>query len=221
MSGRLSGLDFNSQCDVHGQPLNRAFHAQRLIDRGAAELIGLCKGMIADKVVNQAEADVLLNWLNGNRAVADQWPAKIIYARVYEFLRDGVLDGAELAELYELLQSMVGGAPIPGKEVVLSSSLPLNDPQPEIRFRHSVFCITGRFAYGSRREVSTAIKERGGELASSVSGKVQYLVVGTLGSRDWIQESWGRKIEKAIELRDRSSEIAIIGEDHWAGSLVR
>ena len=40
-------MGFDDTLDDHGQPLNRAFNAKRIRDRGVDELLGLCKGMIA------------------------------------------------------------------------------------------------------------------------------------------------------------------------------
>jgi hypothetical protein len=45
------------------------------------------------------------------------------------------------------------------------------------------------------------------------------LIVGTFGSRDWVHTSFGRKIEKAVTYRRAGQRLAIISEDHWAGSL--
>jgi hypothetical protein len=49
---------------------------------------------------------------------------------------------------------------------------------------------------------------------------VNFLVVGNLGSEDWIHSSFGRKIERAVELRRECPTLAIINEDHWARALV-
>ena len=41
------------------------------------------------------------------------------------------------------------------------------------------------------------------------------LVVGAVASRDWLHSSYGRKIMRAVELRDSGRTVGIIGEDHW------
>ena len=76
-------------------------------------------------------------------------------------------------------------------------------------------CVTGKFAFGPRSEIEKLIEERGGELSNSITKKVNYLVIGTFSSRDWIHSSYGRKIEKAVEYRDNGDDIAIISEDHF------
>jgi hypothetical protein len=53
-----------------------------------------------------------------------------------------------------------------------------------------------------------------------VTLRTSFLVIGTFGSEDWAHSSFGRKIEKAMDLRRRGvSSIRIVGEDHWATAL--
>ena len=48
-----------------------------------------------------------------------------------------------------------------------------------------------------------------------MSRAVNYLVIGTLASRDWRFSSHGRKIEKAVKLRGQGVPIRIISERVW------
>jgi hypothetical protein len=43
-----------------------------------------------------------------------------------------------------------------------------------------------------------------------------FLVIGTLGSRDWAHTSFGRKIEAAIRCRP---PLRIVSEKHWCSNL--
>jgi hypothetical protein len=61
-----------AELDPNGQPLNRYFNHSRLNDRKVDELIGLCKGLIADGVVNQAEAEFIQSWLRNNKEVSNR-----------------------------------------------------------------------------------------------------------------------------------------------------
>jgi len=45
-----------------------------------------------------------------------------------------------------------------------------------------------------------------------VNANVDYLVIGTLASRDWLYTSHGRKIEKALLLKREGNPIKIITE---------
>ncbi|HML54304.1 MAG TPA: BRCT domain-containing protein [Solidesulfovibrio magneticus] len=204
--------------DANGQPVNRALNAQRLLDRGADELLGICRGLVADGDVNEAETRFLVSWLESNAGVACQWPGNVIYARAYEFLRDGRLDAGERAELLELLSRVSGH--VAGADQVQAAATPYDDPQPRIQFDERVFVVTGQFAYGNRREVTDAIHDLGGWVRPNVIRDTDYVVVGTLASPDWAHASYGRKIEAALALRSAGVGIHIVSEDHWAEHLV-
>ena len=61
--------------------------------------------------------------------------------------------------------------------------------------------------------------QRGALCESTVTRRTRYLVVGTFGSRDWVHSSFGRKIEKAVELEQAGMPLSIVGEDHWAAAI--
>ncbi len=203
----------------HGQPINRRLNAERLTERVLDELIGLARGVIADGSIAESEARFLADWLARNRAVADSWPASILYERVREMLADGALDPAEQAELLDTLHELVGTGALPADAASSSSGLPLDQPQPLILFESRVFCFTGKFVHGTRSECQSAVSSRGAITQSSPTGETHYLVIGAVGSRDWIHSSYGRKIEKAVALRSEGRPLAIVSEPHWVTAL--
>lgn len=213
-------MDSSNDLDNHGQPLNRAFNAKRIKDRGVDELLGLCKGLIADGAVNEAEASFLLEWLDANKCVATTWPGNVLYPRIYDFLRDGVLDAQEQAELFDLLTKATGT--VPGTSgITASCGLPFDHPVPEIVIENHAFCLTGRFAYGSRTQCAEEILNLGGWVHPTVLKSTQYVVVGTLASRDWAHSSYGRKLESALDWKQKGAETVIVAEDRWMESILR
>jgi NAD-dependent DNA ligase len=212
----MVGIDRVSILDAHGQPRVQAFRSEAIIDRQIDELIGLIKGIMADGMVDQSEAEFLLRWMDTNKAARDRWPAKAIYPRLVAALADGKLDLDEQREILDLLVSAVGGntAPMHG-ESSDSTALPLTSPAPCIAFAERLFCFTGKFHSGTRQWCETQVTMRGGMPAASVTRKLDYLVIGEIGSRDWIHSTHGRKIEKAIEYNDAGGAIVIVGEEHW------
>lgn len=198
-----------------------AMTASRREDRTVDELVGLCRGILADGDVSTQEAMFLQDWLRRNAHCAHRYPFSILLHRLADALRDGVVDEDEERELIEAIVKLVGGeanGEFESQSASLSSSLPLDNPAPSIDHA-SPFVVTGTFAFGPRASVMEAISSRGGLVASSVSKKVRFLVIGEVGSRDWIHSSYGRKIEKAVELRDAGVPIAIVSERHWASHL--
>ncbi len=146
------------------------------------------------------------------------WPADVIARRLERILEDGIITSDERDDLQILLGQVTGSDAASAALANRASGLPLDEPAPTIEFEGRAFCFTGKFYYGMRRSCQAAVADRGGESHSGVTTKTDYVVVGLLGSRDWIHAGWGTKIEKAIEYRD-STGLAIVGEDHWAASL--
>ncbi len=177
--------------------------------------MGLAKGMAADGVINQQEAEFLKQWLRKNNDLNATWPINVINNRICEMLCDGVLDAREQAELLELLCSFTGQIPVERELENMASTLPLDNPPPSLTFENSVYCFTGQFVSGTRNDCHHATIQLGGAVKTSVSKKIDFLVIGVIGSRDWVHTSYGRKIEYAMQLRQEGHGLAIVSEDHW------
>ena len=200
--------------DPHGLAPIAAFRSEEVIDRQIDELVGLMKGIVADGSVNQAEAEFLLRWLETNRNAAELWPAKVLYPRLVSIVADGVVDKQEEGELLELILHCVGGnAPAQG-EASMSTALPLTKPAPSIEFQWRAFCFTGKFYSGTRAWCEEQVTSRGGRVGS-ITRDLSFLVIGEVGSRDWIHSTHGRKVEQAVDLNEDGCKIAIVGEQHW------
>jgi hypothetical protein len=204
--------------DDHGQP-NPHFNAARRSERDLTELLGIAKGMIADGIVTQDEANYLRTWADGHGEAVTRWPLSLVFARLRQFFIDGHIDEAERAELQELLSSLVGGNLAIHLGHDAASSLPLDVPAPKVTWEREVYVFTGKFAYGTRSQCEAEVVTRGGVCDKTVTRRTTFLVVGTFSSRDWVQTSYGRKIERAVELRAAGVGVRIVGEDHWAGAL--
>jgi NAD-dependent DNA ligase len=198
-----------------------AINRKRRRDRATDELIGLCKGLLADGHLQDVEAKFLVDWLHSHSEFAAEYPFNTLVDKIEHALLHGVLDHEEEKDIVDVMLRLSGNpqASIAAASSPMSTSLPLDAPPPPIFFEARLFVVTGVFHFGSRRHVVEAIESRGGSVATSVSKKVNFLVVGNLGSEDWMHSSFGRKIERAIELRRECSTLAIINEDHWATAL--
>lgn len=186
-------------------------------DRTTDELIGLVRGLLADGMVVQQEAEFLARWLHDKREFLSHYPFNVLYARLSEALMDGVLDDDEANDLADLFMRLSSNENATVEAVVTgkaSSSLPVTQPAPVIVFPERVFVVTGVFDFGNRKQVSGCIEERGGRVSSSVSGATHYLVVGNQGSEDWMHSSFGRKIEAALD-----KGVSVVSEGHWHSHL--
>lgn len=193
--------------------LNRKHIDDRQIDT----LIGLAKGLTADGVVNQAEAEFLQSWLVQARSASDNPIIANLMERVSDYLSDGELDSSESEELRETLGKICGASSEIG-ELAKTSLLPIDDPLPTLHLPGAKVLFTGTFAYGSRAECKKLLEEHGGAFSSGVTKNLDYLVLGTYVTDSWAHESFGRKIEKAVDYRNRGSSISIVPESHWLRS---
>lgn len=191
---------------------NKRFNQKRVVDRNIDELIGLARGILADGKVDQVEAETLQKWLIAVSGMEHPMLHNLL-VRVNEMLEDGVLDEEESAELFETLNELTGGTFETG-EILKSTSLPLDNPEPDINVEGSTFCFTGTFESGTRKEVEAKIEELGGK-AVRLNGSTNFLVIGAYATDSWAHSSYGRKIEKALEYKQKGKDVKIVSERHW------
>jgi hypothetical protein len=196
----------------------RSTNASRVQDRLIDELIGVCRGVIADGRVDEQEAIFLGQWIENHREIADRWPVNILYTRLVEMLKDGILNTEEEAELLATLRDLTGESAL-YQEPNRSTSLPLNRPAPVVEFAGKTFCLTGRFVFGSKVDCEETILEMGGDTVDLPTSETDFLVIGEMGSPEWVHTTFGRAIEHAIELREGGANLAIISEEHWVDAL--
>lgn len=190
------------------------YNRKNIDDRQIDTLIGLSKGMTADGRIDQAEAEVLLTWLVQSRQATENPIILNLLEKISTFLEDGVLDREEANDLFGVLRNIAGEESAIG-ELAKTTTLPLDDPLPEIEFPGRTFLFTGTCAFGTRRQCQQAIEELGGINAAGVTKKLNYLVLGTYVTDSWAHENFGRKIEKAMVYRDNGIPLAIVSESHW------
>lgn len=193
------------------------YRSHEIADRQTTQLIGMAQGLIADGRLNDSEIHFLHKWLVANEAVKSNALISMLVARIEETLEDGVIDEDERTDLLSTLQALTANDFELG-EVVKSTSLPLCNPAPNVAFTGRRFCMTGTFTTGKRKDVEAMVEELGG-VAGTLTKKTDFLVIGEYATESWKQESFGRKIEKAVNMRDTGTPIAIISELHWRGAM--
>lgn len=204
--------------DADGQPAP-SFRAAHNFERDITELLGIARGILFDGVVSPKEAEMLAVWCNNHPEVVSEWPGSVVADRLRRVFADGVVDAEEQADLRDLLEGLVGGTLALTTGFSGASALPLCKPAPELVFQARTYLMTGKFAFGPRKACQAQVTQRGGAVKTGISKQVDVLVIGSLGSRDWIQTSYGRKIQGAVDLRDSGHPVSIVSEDHWAAAL--
>ena len=146
-----------TKLDSNAQPVNRFLNASRINDRKIDELIGISKGVLADGALMQSEVEFMYNWMVNNREIANKWPVNVLFTRVEEALKEDKLDPDEEKLLIDTLIELNGGISLPDEETK-STDLPLCSPAPTLHFTDKIFCFTGTFSVGTRKEVGNRKK---------------------------------------------------------------
>lgn len=179
------------------------------------ELLGILLGISADGKVTEKELEVLDDWLNRNKHIAEHWPANFLHKRIRMIKEDGVVTQEELDDLLGTVKQMSGqhfeetGSADGGVAEIFSDEIE--------QFNHDgkSICFTGKFVCGTRNAVEKTAREKGAVICHSINQSLDALVVGTLASRDWRFTSHGRKIEKVLMLKNAGRPILILSERHW------
>lgn len=196
------------------------FNSAHRLKRAIDQLIGICAGIVADGELNDAEIAFLNTWLRDNEAVCAEFPGKQISARLTNVLADGLVTADERADLIELLQQISGNRFVETGSAESDAPAIPADQVGEIIFEGRRFCFTGKFAFGTRKRCEEAVIARGGFADGDVTKALDYLVLGCGVSKDWKHESYGRKIERAQQLReDGGRKPVIVAEEHWVALL--
>ncbi len=191
------------------------YHKKKVTARQVDVLIGLSKGLSADGVINQLEAEFLQTWLVQSHSVLNNPIIANLLTKVDAMLIDGVLDGEEAQELLALLGKFNGDESVLG-ELAHTMSSPLNDPAPAVIFSNKKFALTGQFIFGTRTQCKAQIESLGGIYHPAVTQKLDYLILGKYVTDSWRHETFGAKIEKAVSIRDdKCKPLIIISEQYW------
>jgi NAD-dependent DNA ligase len=161
----------------------------------------------------------LADWLSRCNNLLHEWPANVIAGKVAEVLDDGEISELEARELAELLSKVIGGEPSEINLQPRATRLLVDESPAPVEFSDRSFCFTGKFQYADRKICQAETAERGGHIQKTVTLGLDYLVIGTLASRDWAHTNHGRKIESAVHNKTLGAETVILSEEQWAASL--
>ena len=159
------------------------------------ELIGILRGIMCDDWLNEKEIRGLKRWLDDQEQTTDKTMQRVI-AEVNAVLADGVVTEEESDRLFELFDTILN---------------PLNEDDT-LTISANKFVLTGDFVSGTKSDIKQMIADNGGTVMGSVSKKVNYVVVGGLGSDAYSFGSYGTKVKKAMELQADGIPINIIEE---------
>lgn len=169
-------------------------------------LIELLDKISTDDVISPLELFTLSHWLVSHEELADKWEYREVVDLLNIILADGVMDESEQAELLNLCHKLV-------------DPVAVSAPVQSINLEGSLVCLTGEFSHGSRQEIEHLLTEHGAIISSSVVKKLDYLFVGGLGSDMWATANYGGKVKKALEWKEKGTEIKIVREEDLFSAL--
>ena len=159
-----------------------------------------------DNKLDDSEIKLIATWIRKHHEYIEDYP----FNKLYELLEIPVIKGIT-EEWKEKVTHFLKN--ISNEDLVQD----IFDKSVSIEFQDHVFVVTGDFKNGmARSEVLTVIKNNGGTPSTgSVTKKTDYLIVGEKGSDAWRFGNYGRKIEKAIEYREKYKSPYIIKESDF------
>ena len=109
--------------------------------------------------------------------------------RLAVILEDGIIIDEERKNLLATVRHVTGTDTDESGLSYETSAEVWEDSVDGLKLVASVFCLTGDFVSGDRESVDARLCCLVAETNSSINKSVNYLVIGTLASRDWLYTS--------------------------------
>lgn len=192
-------------------------------------LHGLLHGTVIDDTLRDEEIIGIRDWLEDHEIFREYWPFNETWELIEHILADGVITKEEKADFLEFCKgfkecvidnpdvhdSIYGESYMQSDSPYLKPFTALCDREAKIKFSGRAFCFTGPARIGPRRQLVEIVKSLEGIPYKTVIKNLDYLVIGAQSSPAWAYSTYGRKIEKVIEWRQKGQEILILHEDDF------
>jgi hypothetical protein len=191
-----------------------------LVTADLQRLHALVGGIASDGVISTEEMRGLSDWLREHEHLKTCWPYDEIEALTTQVLRDGRIDEAEHKMLLDFFTEFL--AVLDERTIVRPLAFgpdqsigALCAVAPAVTFRGATFCFTGASAKYKRAEFEAVVQRLGGQTLPGVSAKLNFLVIGADGNPCWAFACYGRKVEKAADLRRKGARLVILHENDF------
>ncbi len=207
--------------------LSERLRSTEYYDKTTADLQRLhavAGGIIADRHISVDELRGLSAWLQDHDHLRTCWPYDEIGSLITSVLADKTIDDAEHKLLMDFFSEFI---PSFDEQTIVSpyistgtSLVGLCAVCPEIQFAEAKFCFTGASSRYTRSQLTETVNRLGGEVVSSLNAKVSYLIIGADGNPCWAYACYGRKVEKAVELRKAGARLLLIHENDFHDAVL-
>ena len=186
-------------------------------------LQGMLHGIMADGEVSDEEICTLKHWLVDHDDMTGTYPYDELFSIITSVVKDGIITEDErntlkvfFSEFFDSRVSLNIHEPELAKlreQVKVSGICALG---PDVVFEGKTFCFSGTSARMSRSQIAQFIIDNGGTYHDTVVDRTDYLIIGCDGNDCWAYGCYGRKIEKAKNMRSEGHRIVIVHErDFW------
>lgn len=185
---------------------------------GLQVLMGLLSGFAADAIITHTEVRALQSWIDDWGHLKGLWPYDECETIVTWMISNNRI-AAEAPQLLELAKMF----PLAGAAATEVPALTLAGvcaTQPEIIFGDRQFVFTGESRRAGRDAMAARVSEKRGLSHDRITLDTDYLVVCDEGNQHWAFCCYGRKVEKAFQLRMGGHRIQIVHESDFWDSLV-
>jgi len=191
-----------------------------LVTHAIQELHGILHGVVADLIINEAELRELQGWLEEYENLKGLWPVTEIESVVVKVLADTRIDEGEHRMMLHYFAEFTPNRDIHRKlPALLPTELVIAGvcaADPAIQVSGKIFCFTGISSKGPRSLFATEVNQRGGGFTDSMREDVDYLIIGDEGNPCWAFSCYGRKVERAVQMRKTGHRLLLVHErDFW------
>jgi hypothetical protein len=180
----------------------------------------------ADGEISVNEMRGLSDWLADHEHLKTCWPYDEIEALTTKVLTDRRIDADEhrlLMEFFTEFLALLDERTLVRPLLVEEAGKPISAlcaVAPNVSFTGATFCFTGASAKYKRAQFEQIVRELGGEALPGVSAKLNYLVIGAEGNPCWSYACYGRKVEKAVELRKKGIRLVLLHENDFHDAVL-
>lgn len=182
-------------------------------------LHALVGGIVADGIITETELRGLSAWLADHEHLKTCWPYDEIDSLITAVMADKKIDEQEhkmLKDFFSEFVAVLDERTIVSPRISEGAALAgLCAVCPEIEFEDSKFCFTGASMRYTRSQLSETVSRLGGEVVSSMTATVNYLIIGADGNPCWAYACYGRKVEKAVQLRKSGARLLLVHENDF------
>lgn len=180
-------------------------------------LHALVGGVAADGSITVNELRGLSDWLVDHDHLQRCWPYDEVGSLVTTVLADGIVSPDEhkmLQGFFSEFTAVLDDRTITSPKVLAEGKIAgLCAVCPDITFQNATFCFTGASTRYTRAKFSEVIRAAGGNPIDAVRQDLDYLVIGADGNPCWAYACYGRKVEKAVEMRKQGCRLLIVHEN--------